>query len=191
MDGGSTFTKVVGFLAEAGMIVFAVMVALGVEEWRADQGLQDFAVQVQIAVLAEMEANLTELHQTAASLDSAQTMLGRVIAEEDMSLLGSALNLSLPEISTAAWRSAQASEAGPHLDYDWVIQVARAYEAYEVSSRVSDDLISAMGEIIGRGASIDRVGAVYGPLVILTNIHGQVAERFEAILDDESAEPGS
>ncbi|MGY8778357.1 MAG: hypothetical protein ACKVIN_09555 [Longimicrobiales bacterium] len=40
--------------------------------------------------------------------------------------------LRLPEISSAAWSAAQSSEAGPYLDYDWVIQVARAYESHEI-----------------------------------------------------------
>ena len=43
--------------------------------------------------------------------------------------------------ATAAWRAAQASPAAPYLDYDWVIEVARAYEAYDVYGRVVDQTI--------------------------------------------------
>ena len=36
-----------------------------------------------------------------------------------------------PEISTAAWRVAQASQAAPYFDYDWVIERARHYDSVD------------------------------------------------------------
>ena len=52
-------------------------------------------------------------------------------------------------------------------------------------------LAGGMGVIIGRGPTLDRAGAIYGPLVILNDVHRQVAERFETILENERVEPGS
>jgi hypothetical protein len=188
--------KVSGLVVEAGMIVFAVIVALGVEEWRTERGLRQFAEQVQLSVHAEIEANLAELEATGPTLDSTRATLESVLAEGDMTLLGSALSFALPEISSAAWRAAQVSEAAPYLDYDWVIEVARAYESHEVYARIGEDLVRAMSHIIGPGPNLERVSAIYGPLVILSDVHGQVAARFEAILDGDvdvergDADPG-
>jgi hypothetical protein len=184
----SPVQKVAGLLVEAGMIVFAVMVALGVEEWRNERGLEDFADRVQESVVAELEANLEELRSTAPSLRATQATLGQVVATGDLSLLSNDVSFELPEISSAAWSAAQSSEAGPYLDYEWVIQVARAYESYELYTVVTHDLLSALTRIIAPGPEVEAIEAIFGHVAILNDIHGQVAERFEAIVVTEEAD---
>ena len=80
------------------MIVFAVMVALGVQEWRTEQGLADFADRVRWSVVAQLEANLDELQSTAPSLAATQTTLGQVVATGELALLTNDVGFGLPEI---------------------------------------------------------------------------------------------
>lgn len=124
---------------------------------------------------------------TAPSLAATQTTLGQVVATGDLALLTNDVSFGLPEISSAAWSAAQSSEAGPYLDYDWVIQVARAYESHEIYANVSHDLISAMTRIIAPGPDPEAIEDIFGHLAILNHLHGQVAERFEAILVEGDA----
>jgi len=89
--------------------------------------------------------------------------------EEDFSLLAN-FNLGLPEFSSAAWRASQASPAVSYFDFDWVIEVSRAYETYEVYSRMVDQVIDEVSSPSTTG--VDRVRAILGRLATLTG--GQV-----------------
>jgi len=97
------------------------------------------------------------------------------------------MSFELPDYSSAAWGTAQSSPAAPYIDYDWVIDVSRAYEIYELYSRVSDQLLSDMGGILARTPDFAQLSTIFGRLAILTELHGQVQERLEALLADEAA----
>jgi len=145
-------------------------------------GMRDFAAQARSAVVAEVRANLTELERTGPTLDSTKAELGRVVQEKDLSQL-TGLAFELPEISSAAWTAAQVSQAAPYLDYEWVIQVARAYESYQTYQRIANAAVDGVASIIGGGPSLDRVSVIYGNLVVLSDLHRQVQERFQGLVE--------
>ena len=174
---------------EAVMVVFAVLIALGVEEWREERQLREFAGRARDAVVAEMRANLEEYHGAAASLDSVRNVLAEVVEKGDASLLEGDLSITLPEASSAAWRAAQASQASAFLDYDWVIRVSRAYEVTATYQRIAETLIDDMGVLIGSGPSEETLAIILGRLTILIGVHGQASERLENVLAEEDDEP--
>jgi hypothetical protein len=181
---GGLRPRIGGLLVEATMVVFAVLVALALEEWRQEQRLLDFAARAETSVVAELQANLEELDGSRPSLLELQEVLIRVVTEEDLSLLGDQLDVQLPDLSSAAWEVAQSSEAAPYFDYEWVIEMARAYEILEVYENANDNIIAAMSAIIGRGATLERVGDVFGWLVIINDVHRQTEERLRAVLEN-------
>ena len=178
-------TRVAELAVEAVMVVFAVLVAFAVDEWREERQLRDFADRARAAVEAEIAANVEEFEATAAALDSVQALLGEAVRNDDPSLLGGSIAFSLPEPSSAAWRASQGSVAAPYLDYGWVIRVSRAYEVSETYARIAERAIDDMSSVIGTGATIETMQPIYGRLVILSDMHGQVRDRFQALLAGE------
>ena len=179
---GITRARVVGLMAEATMVVFAVLVALALEEWRQEQRLLQLAERAQASVVAEVEANLEELDGARPSLLRAQEALGEVLATEDLTLIGDELNLELPDLSSTAWEVAQGSEAAPYFEYEWVIRMARAHEILDVYSNATEEIIAGMATIIGHGATLEHIADVYGWLVIVNDVHGQTDERLRQVL---------
>jgi hypothetical protein len=175
-------TRVFELVLEATLVVFAVLVALALEEWSQKRGLMELASRAEAAVLAEMEANLAELRSTEEQLGRMQVLLAEVIEAEDISALNDELELTLPDLSRAAWEVAQGSDAAPYFEYEWVIEVARAYEVLEIYAEASGNLIAAMSAIIGRDPTVDRVSDIYGWLAIINEIHAQAATRLEETL---------
>lgn len=159
------------------------------EEWRDERQRQEFAARARGAVVAEVRANLEELQTTGPGLDSALIVLSEVLREDDVSILHGTVGLVLPDFSSAAWRAAQLSQAAPYLDYEWVIQVSRAYEVYDIYSDVGGQIIDAMSSIIGRAPTIEGINSIYGRLVILIGVHQQVEEKLEALLEEEGQAP--
>jgi hypothetical protein len=182
VEKGAARVRIVGLLAEMALVVFAVLMALAVEEWREERRLVDFADRVRAAVLAELDANLGELRRTGEPLSELQTILGEVVSAQDLSVMGDDLQLNLPDLSTAAWEVAQGSEAAPYLEYEWLIDIARAYEVLDVYSEASSNVIASMAALVGRTPTVEHISDVYGWLAIINDVHGQAESRLEEVL---------
>ncbi len=169
-------------LAEAAMIVFAVLVALAFEEWREERQMIDFAARARTSVEAELSANLEALEETRPRLLEVDSILAAVLESEDLTVLDGNIDLTLPDLSDAAWEVARGSRAAPYFDFDWVLRTARAYEVLDVYSGASQNAITAMSGIIGRTPTLEHVAAIYGWLVIVNDIHRQAIERLRSNL---------
>ena len=135
--------KILELALEALMIVFAVLIALGFEEWREERQLQEFADRAVEGVLAEVRANLDEFRNTDSLIARNLANLQEVVSEEDLSLLNGDISLTLPDVSSAAWSAAQMSQAAAYLDYDWVIEVSRVYSVTDTYSNIADRLVGS------------------------------------------------
>ena len=136
------------------------------------------------AVQAEIEANLAEFERTGVGLSDTAAQLGRAIDEGTMAALAGSVEFQLAEVSSAAWTSARTSQAARLLDYEWVIEVARAYESYAVYQRLGDRAVDAVAGMVAHGPDADRVRELYGPIVLLTDVHVQVEARFRTLAED-------
>lgn len=68
LGGEKARWKLAELATEALMVVFAVLVALGVEEWREERQLRAFADRARMAVDLELEQNLDEFRSDGPDL---------------------------------------------------------------------------------------------------------------------------
>ena len=99
-----------------------------------------------------------------------------------------------PDISTAAWRVAQASQAAPYFDYDWVIERARHYDSVDryvgLEARFLEEISVGLGSATGDeglDATVFAVRRIHGRLDIILQLHEALREDMEAYLGE--AEP--
>ena len=192
---------------EALMVVFAVLVALGVEEWREERQLRAFADRARAAVDLEIEQNLDEFRSDGPDLIDGRDHVGstwRKLREAQETLdpdeeggVDFSFSFDFPDISTAAWRVAQSSQAAPYFDYDWVIERARQYDGFETYLDTRDQVLDAMSALFmgERGFMGDRgldqavvaFQRLYGRLEILVQLHEALQEDMEAYLGETGA----
>ena len=186
---------------EALMVVFAVLVALGVEEWREERQLRAFADRARAAVDQEIELNLDEFRSTESNVvegsETVATVLQALLEARESGESGSvehSFTFSEPEISMAAWRVAQASQAAPYFDYDWVIGRARHYELLERYADLWDQFLEGLASVGAASFTSDLDAAVtafsrtQGQLAILVQLHEQLREQMEAYLGESQPE---
>ena len=185
---------------EAMMVVFAVLVALGVEEWRQERQLRAFADRARAAVDLEIEQNLEQLRSHASDLVEGRDVFRstlqalRQVQEDPDSFEGESVTLNFsfqfPNLSAAAWRVAQTSQAAPYFDYDWVIERARDYDALELYMGLRNPLMQEFSSLAGMMALNDLdqtvVGmrGLYGRLEVLVQFHEDLQEGMEAYLEE-------
>ena len=201
LGGDRVRWKLAELATEALMVVFAVLVALGVEEWREERQLREFADRARAAVDQEIERNLAEFRSEGPSLidgrDSMRSMLQTLRDAQEARDRGESGNATadfafdFPDISTAAWRVAQTSQAAPYFDYDWVIERARHYDGLETYLDLRDEVVDEISSLIASrdmDASVVVVRRLYGRLEVLVQLHEGLQEDMEEYLGESQAD---
>ena len=181
---------------EASMVLFAVLAAFGVEEWREERQLRQFAAVARAAVETEVAENLEEFRTVGPVLNALTSQLdellqaargGSVERHEELNL-----GLRFPRASTAAWRAAQGSQAAPYFDYDWVIRVSRVYELYEGYADARRQVLEDYSRIVVRQASsrgmtpaefLERFEPLSGSLWMLGQLHREMQGGLERLVE--------
>ena len=185
--------RLVDLSIQAVLIVFAVLLALGLEEWWDERELQAIAAEARLAVEQEIENNLAELNGAEAGLTSGIAAVDRLVgllrqAQRDgvpLEALGESqveVDLPYPRISTAAWRVAQTSRAAPYLEYGWLIERAKLYDSFERYAMVWDWIVEDAANVAGVGEddvdiALAKVRRLQGHLIVLGRIHAALQER--------------
>lgn len=118
-DGGADRRIHWGRLAaEGAAIVFSVLVALAVDEWRESRAHAALAARARAEIVAEAAINRTELTRAIAWHDS----LARIYTPNmDVAL-------HTPFIRGVAWETAQATQAVLYMDYGFVSRASEIYQ---------------------------------------------------------------
>ena len=178
---------------EAAMVVFAVLAAFGVEEWREERRLREFAAVALSAVETEIAENLQQFRDAEPALTELMERLERVLraADEDRSEPFE-LGTRLPAVSMAAWRAAQGSPGAPYFDHGWVIRVSRVYEGYEEYAAVRRLVVEDYTRILAHRRAFREMGPadwiellepLSGRLFMLEEAHRGVRRGLEGLLE--------
>ncbi len=173
-------------ILEATLIVFAVLVALAVDEWNEGREFRELADIARTAVLAELTGNQAELEKSAptvqAILDEVTDVVQRLEAGEVVT--EARLSGELPDFSDAAWETARATGSMARMDYEWVLRTARVYETQELTLDLQRDLLVTFGNLAVRKPDLDRFTGFRGQLVVLIMLHRALQERYDEALGD-------
>lgn len=174
--------------SEAAMVVFAVLVALAVDAWWEDRQNHELAERVRASVEAEIRANLADLESTAEDLASKRSALADALADVRAGRPASLdLDFEIPDVSTAAWRAAQVTQAAPYLDYAWVIEVSRAYQSQSLYDDVQRQLIATLARPPGEDGGEAWISALAGQVSVLMQLQEELEAAYRELLEPDSA----
>jgi hypothetical protein len=179
--------KLPELVLEAAMIFFAVMLALAAEEWREQKDRIELADRALRSVIEEVRSNLDELETTGVRnterLESASAILAELEAGRDQGDADVGLEVAL--LSSAAWQSAQMSQAVQYLDFDVMRDLSEVYEIQDLFDRVQAGAVDNMTEMM-RTAEQDPVAAVRQGVIslsVLSDLHGSLMEVYRNTLE--------
>lgn len=138
---------------EAAMVVFAVVVALGLEEWREERERYELADRAMGAVLEEIESNIGELDDAR---ERNRELLNAIIAADEAQELPGDFDLvyEYSLLSTSAWETAQMTQATQYMPLGRVQELARLYGLQDLFERSQDEVLDIVLSI-GRVARDD------------------------------------
>lgn len=140
-------------LAQIVSVIFAVLVALAVDEYWEERENAQLAARTMDAVAREIRANRAELADDGglrlpavlASLDSAVAALQ---AGRDPGSIGVTWKAAL--LTSAAWETARVTRAAEHVELDRVVQLAQLYEMQRLYTATQDRLMAVIEDMGAR-----------------------------------------
>jgi hypothetical protein len=146
-------THLVTIAAQVVSVVFAVLVALAVDEWWEERENMELGRRGVAAIAAEVRGNITQLEEDTAKInhvlartDSALRLIQRGATDVDLNI-----DYPLALLSSAAWQTAQTTRAVHFVDIEQVIRIARVYDVQAFLLRNQDrlaDMIADLGSIV-------------------------------------------
>jgi hypothetical protein len=171
---------------ESSLIVFSVLLALALNEWRAGAAQRDRAAQALEAIRGELEENRRlvldsrEYHVGLAA--SFQQALETGAEKPDLEAMGRGL-LSPALVRRNAWESAQNTDLLAHLPYETILRLSTVY----AHQAMYEDVSRALAQVAYQQAILEGFEAMirHYPRYIL--IQNDVAGK-ERVLDVYYAE---
>jgi hypothetical protein len=192
---------------EALFMLVAVVLAFAVEEWREERELDGLAAEARGAILQEVTRNRDELieskqgttdataaleawldqaAQVVPSTQEAQRAESAEAALPTPALPDPAVNLSsLALLSSAAWRTAQSTEASRRMDYAWMLQIS---QTYELQAMYQDAQSATIDALVTHRTSMDEATrratarALLGRIRVLTSLGQALEDDYADIL---------
>lgn len=179
---GVSFTRL---FAEIVSVVFAVLVALALDEWWEERENAAMAEASLVAIAREMRENRDELSSEDGEevagmmerLDSAIALFDRGERPE-----GASVNWDLALLSSAAWETAQLSRATTHMELDRVVNLAQVYEFQRYYSRIQDDLFDAISGLRAGDGIADELRGLRSRMATATGLRRSLAELYACTL---------
>jgi hypothetical protein len=161
--------KLPEILLEAGSVVFAILLALGVDQWREERAHRDLARRARETILSELRANRAELQSAHRAnetvVNQLQDQLAKLRAGDAKSVHTS---LELAQLSGAAFQAAQSTQALQFVELDWLVRVARVYELQRTYVAAQEGALTEVGVAGGSIAGGDN------PLRVMERVNSRL-----------------
>ena len=180
-------SSVLKLLAEVVSVVFAVLVALGIDQWWEGREDQEMARVSLGAITREIRENREQLEDMGTMPPVAELMadLDSVIADFERGdrPRDASVNYDLALLSSAAWETAQLNRATQFLPLDQVVRLARLYEFQRYYERSQDEVFDALTGL--RASGEDAAGemrALRGRLATALGFRRTLAHTYACTL---------
>lgn len=172
-------------LAEAVSVVFAVLVALAVDEWWEDRENLELGRRGLEAIAAEVRTNLEGLERggpeialVMAHMDSVKALLDAGDQPESLSI-----NYPVSLLSSAAWQTAQVTRAVHFVPIEEVTRIAGVYDFQAFFLRSQEQLTDAIGGILSGGEEPEAILRSIRPRYrTVASFRSTLAETYRCLL---------
>ena len=169
---------------EAVSVVFAVLIALGVDEWREDRTNAQLAERAIQSIVTEVRSNQEEFAGANEANRAVITRLQEAASDPDLQELGVQFEYSL--LSEAAWQTAQMTRAAHFMEYETVQRIARLYDLqtlFDEGQAGMLEFISGMGELASTEPT--RIPALMlGRLRVVMELGDGLTEAYDSVLEE-------
>ncbi len=174
-------------LFEVGLIIFAVLVALGVDQYRENRQERQLAATALDRIETEIRSNRTGLlgvrEDNVALLADLDAAVARYAAGEALGISGVRYEVSL--LGLVAWETAQTTGAVQFIEFDTVSRISEVYRTQQLYLDRQDQIVTNIASIGGRGDELRQVlGSIRGGLSITLKMECALLTEYGDLLEE-------
>jgi len=178
--------RIITIFIEIISVVFAVLVALGVDQWWEKRENVELASKLKTEIEGEIQKNLVETEKTHDNYTSTFDTIMVYLEGPDSLLLDIKLNIELAILTSATWNTAQMLRATHYMDYDWVIEVATQYELQSIYLESQKQFLDVLGKLAEEQAGDNPrklFNSLVGRLFVLNSLQDGLIEGYNDLLN--------
>ena len=166
-------------------IVFAVLLALGLNSYKQNKDLQAESQILSNKILSECQKNLASLDTVLSQNKEFMVYLDSLRELKD-EVKGFGLDFSNELLSGSAWKFTQASRAFQLMDQEFLDDATELYEVQAFYMDISNDMFRNLGEIILRADNLKTrtmVNTLHYYLQNIVNVADDLKGNYEEFLE--------
>ncbi len=175
--------KLPEILIEAASVVFALVLALALNQWNERRELRERGDAVRAAIRAELAENRAEIESTRGNLAEIQKRLRDVLDGKETATRELTVNLGVSLLSAAAWHASLATQASETIDFKWMTTVAKIYELQDNYLHVQAAAVDQLTSIPAGGDKDAK--AIAASLIARIDGLSQLADGLSKAYDGE------
>ena len=175
--------KLPEILIEAASVVFALVLALALNQWHERRELRERGDTVRAAIRAELAENRAEIESTRGNLAEIQKHLRDVLDGKQTATHELTVNLGVSLLSAAAWHASLATQASETIDFKWMTTVAKIYELQDNYLHVQAAAVDQLTSIPAGGDKDAK--AIAASLIARIDGLSQLADGLSKAYDGE------
>ncbi|NQU28607.1 MAG: hypothetical protein HQ528_09990 [Candidatus Marinimicrobia bacterium] len=184
------FAKINRIIIEIVSVMFAVLVALGVDQWWEDRENLELAAKLKVGIENEIKNNLEEIKGTHENYTSTNDSLIVYLSKPEIDLDNFNLNLELALLTSATWNTAQMLKAIHSMDYEWIIEVSTVYELQTIYLESQKQFLDVMGRLAEEDIEENpkkMFRVLVGRLMILNTLQEGLIEGYSDLLNENDS----
>lgn len=170
-------------LIEAASVVFALLLALALNQWNERRELRERGAAVRAAIRAELSENRAEIDSARPHLAEIRRQLRDAVDGKAAAAHELTVDLGVSLLSAAAWRAALATQATQTIDFKWMTNVAKIYELQDNYLHVQAAAVDQLTSIPAGGDKDAK--AIAASLIARMDGLAQLADGLAKAYDDE------
>lgn len=175
--------KLPEILIEAASVVFALVLALALNQWNERRELRERGDAVRAAIRAELGENRAEIESTRGNLAEIQKRLRDVLDGKETATHELTVDLGVSLLSAAAWHASLATQASETIDFKWMTTVAKIYELQDNYLHVQAAAVDQLTSIPAGGDKDAK--AIAASLIARIDGLSQLADGLSKAYDGE------
>ncbi len=181
---------------ESLFIVFALLGALAIDEWRDEQNRSQLAFSAELAIIDELKNNRHQLQENLTKHQEMLRTLERKISKfqaDKSEAPNFDFNFSMALLTSAAWDSARMTNAVQNMPLERVNQYSTVYSYQELSITTQNNLIDKLftigdledSEFVGFTSGFNhRLSILIEVNQELMGLYARTISDFETLTDD-------
>jgi sensor c-di-GMP phosphodiesterase-like protein len=166
-------------------IVFAVLLALGLNSYKQNMDLEDEGRLLRARIITECKRNLSELDSVIVENEEFLTYVDSLKQLDEMKISGFSISIASELLTKSAWTFTQASRSFSYMDEAFLNDASILYEQQDYYMTISNQMFEKLGDMLMLDSDADKmVNLIHYYLSNLNATSRQLKKTYTEFLEE-------